>query len=283
MDFILLKHGKSNQKSSIPKGIHSLISDITREILRHQPDNLYEFIANYLESLLIVRENTKIANQVIGRLFETNMAISDIASQTGIHSEQAKFSINNIFDNFDQHVKSGCSSSWEDEKFIAKLIAEFNVDAEKADKMKNIIDSAYRSYAYNWLSCQTSVSSRTSSDLPDWQDSVKTTLDFYKIAEPNQAEMDRAAVIIQKIYRGYASRKSMSKNKLSNLDACAIKIQSAFRGYSVRKSMGSFVLEKKQLSRIDFNSSPASINDNSDKIVGGFGGDLITHILENIK
>lgn len=57
MNFILHKHNKTSNWFGIPDGLTDLLSDITREILREQPDNIYEFTAEYLEAMLIIREH----------------------------------------------------------------------------------------------------------------------------------------------------------------------------------------------------------------------------------
>ncbi|CAG4935958.1 unnamed protein product [Colias eurytheme] len=49
---------------TLPEGLKELMSDITREVLRAQPQNVYGFIATYLSALLDVRKNISIASQV---------------------------------------------------------------------------------------------------------------------------------------------------------------------------------------------------------------------------
>ncbi|XP_045512241.1 sperm surface protein Sp17-like isoform X2 [Pieris brassicae] len=56
---------------SPPVGLQELMSDITREVLRAQPQNIYSFIANYLETLLEVRNNISIAADICNNLNES--------------------------------------------------------------------------------------------------------------------------------------------------------------------------------------------------------------------
>lgn len=44
------------QCPKVPDGLKELMSDISREVLRDQPENIYEFIADYLEEMEIERE-----------------------------------------------------------------------------------------------------------------------------------------------------------------------------------------------------------------------------------
>lgn len=58
MNFILHKHNTENHHVKMPDGLKELLSDISREVLRSQPDDPYDFIANYLETLMVVREES---------------------------------------------------------------------------------------------------------------------------------------------------------------------------------------------------------------------------------
>ncbi|CAK1541992.1 unnamed protein product [Leptosia nina] len=56
----------------VPKGLQELMSDISREVLRAQPKNVYSFIANYLHALLEVRDNIYIADEVCNDIVESS-------------------------------------------------------------------------------------------------------------------------------------------------------------------------------------------------------------------
>lgn len=63
MNFILHKHNTENHHVKLPDGLKELLSDISREVLRDQPENPYEYIANYLEAMLVVREESLSENK----------------------------------------------------------------------------------------------------------------------------------------------------------------------------------------------------------------------------
>jgi len=46
----------SNTKLRVPKGFQNILEGLSREILRHQPENAFEFGCKYFEQLLKVRE-----------------------------------------------------------------------------------------------------------------------------------------------------------------------------------------------------------------------------------
>lgn len=45
----------SNTKLRVPQGFQTLLEMLSREILRDQPENIYEYAANYFEGLLTSR------------------------------------------------------------------------------------------------------------------------------------------------------------------------------------------------------------------------------------
>lgn len=73
MNFLLHKYNNESQPVHIPNGLKELMSDIGREVLREQPPDIYTFVADYLESLLVVREESqsKTTNDYnfVGRFF----------------------------------------------------------------------------------------------------------------------------------------------------------------------------------------------------------------------
>lgn len=45
------------QSIKVPDGLKELMFDISREVLRDQPENINEFIADYLEEMVLKREH----------------------------------------------------------------------------------------------------------------------------------------------------------------------------------------------------------------------------------
>lgn len=57
MNYLMFQHSGEGQFLKVPDGLKELMSDISREVLRDQPENIYEFIADYLEEMEIAREH----------------------------------------------------------------------------------------------------------------------------------------------------------------------------------------------------------------------------------
>ena len=49
----------SNTKLRVPRGFQNLLEGLAREVLRSQPEELYEFGAQYFENLIKQREGKK--------------------------------------------------------------------------------------------------------------------------------------------------------------------------------------------------------------------------------
>lgn len=57
-NFLLHKHCKPDEQFRRPEGLTELLCDITREVLREQPDCVFTFCADYLDAMLRTREQT---------------------------------------------------------------------------------------------------------------------------------------------------------------------------------------------------------------------------------
>lgn len=52
----------SNTKLRVPKGFQNILEGLAREVLRNQPENIYEFGSKYFEQLLAVRDGKTKSN-----------------------------------------------------------------------------------------------------------------------------------------------------------------------------------------------------------------------------
>lgn len=57
MNYLMFQQSGDRRFPQIPDGLKQLMSDISREVLREQPKNIYEFIADYLEEMQLAREH----------------------------------------------------------------------------------------------------------------------------------------------------------------------------------------------------------------------------------
>ncbi|XP_060831753.1 LOW QUALITY PROTEIN: FK506-binding protein 5-like [Bombus pascuorum] len=99
MNLVLQTHG-AKHIYKVPEGLRELCTDISREVLRSQPANLIAFIADYVDTLLITRENTKVAVKVVNNILLESQAILCILYRTGFTLEQIAVAAPRIQVNF---------------------------------------------------------------------------------------------------------------------------------------------------------------------------------------
>ncbi|XP_019886903.2 uncharacterized protein LOC105278505 [Ooceraea biroi] len=87
MNALLQKH-QARHVYRVPEGLSELCSDIAREVLRSQPRNIYCFVADYVEALLMTRENAKVAVRVVNNILLGSQAIVGILHRSGLSLEQ---------------------------------------------------------------------------------------------------------------------------------------------------------------------------------------------------
>lgn len=93
----------------VPNGLRELLSDISREVLRSQPEDTYTFIADYLDALLITRENARVAAQFVQHMSDAAEIIANLLDRTGMSREEADITVSKI---------QACFRSWREKKGI---------------------------------------------------------------------------------------------------------------------------------------------------------------------
>ena len=110
MDFMLLGHRKKSLVVTVPDGLKELMADISREVLRSQPENMELFIADYLEAMLLTRELFYVAEQTVEDVIEAGIQIKELLQQCGISLPQAESAVQVIREEFRKNIpniKSG--------------------------------------------------------------------------------------------------------------------------------------------------------------------------------
>lgn len=209
--FILHKHSASDSDHVVqmPEGLKELMVDITREVLRDQPTNIYEYISDYLEAMLVTRENALVAEHTVDCILDCCFNISDLLQRTGISREKADKSANVIRGVFKAHiakVERGCEEpeTLKEKDILKRLVKEIGLTEKEAIKAKEIIDVSFNNYFYRKIDVQKKL--RLASKCC-WKDSAERTLYIYNKSKPSQSEISRAAVTIQSAYRGYYERR----------------------------------------------------------------------------
>jgi len=198
-----------------PDGLLELMADMTREVLRHQPENIFEFLADYLDALRITRDKLQTMKKLSSRLknqfekvtielltkngFDEGLSrkmVGIIASKLENSSSEANETFRQrsaVANRNDQHNSCFVVDTAKEE--LIKICDLTTAEVQQLDRILKSCEKMFRhqelmrkivEYDYDWIN-----------------DTVEGTLDYYrkrrKMLVAN--EMERAAVIIQKAYR----------------------------------------------------------------------------------
>lgn len=155
MNFILHKHQTENHIVSTPDGLRELLDDISREVLRCQPVNIYKFIADYLDAMLITREHATITQHTLNSIISLSMTIADLLQGIGISVEKSKKSASIIEASLKKHIgntDSGDSLAKNslviERDIFLELIEVCQFSKDDVHCVRKIIQSCFKNYYF---------------------------------------------------------------------------------------------------------------------------------------
>ncbi|KZC03922.1 hypothetical protein WN55_00102 [Dufourea novaeangliae] len=208
MDVMLQEHG-AKHVYKVPEGLRELCSDISREVLRSQPENLYAFIAEYVDTLLITRENTKVAVKVVNNILLGSQAILCILYRAGFSLEQIAVAAPRIQQAFREYldaidVQAVCQGATCDEQSrisIRSILEATGSTRKDAERAATVIQAAFRGHYER-------IALNEAQGKIQWQRAVTNTLEILKKAGATQVEISKAARHVKFAYRGYYTRRN---------------------------------------------------------------------------
>lgn len=222
----------------IPKGLQDLMSDISREVLRNQPVKLYDFIAEYLEAMLITRENIFVGQHVVDYVIDNSLLTSEIIENMDVELEKAKQAaivIQRAIRKYHlKRIRDTEENNFSEREVVENLMEECGFTEKEALGAKEIIENAFKHYYYRSVSGENRISYSSDSEVK-WNEAAENTLKRYRKSGPLPHEMARAAVSIQAAYKGYYTRKNLKRNE--ELEKSAVKIQALYKGHRTRKML----------------------------------------------
>ncbi|XP_011500445.1 PREDICTED: titin-like [Ceratosolen solmsi marchali] len=138
----------------IPDGLHELCADISMEVLRIQPDDIYSFVANYLDILLITRENTKFAVKIVRDIVLNSEQIVEVLSSSGLDIKKIAAAAPRLQEAFRTYLyvvdiakkKCGCDNDELDksEISICRILKETGAPSDQARLVAKNIQAIFR-------------------------------------------------------------------------------------------------------------------------------------------
>ncbi|XP_052060997.1 glutamic acid-rich protein-like isoform X6 [Mytilus californianus] len=300
----------SNTKLRVPKGFQNVLEGLAREVLRNQPDNIYEFGAKYFEQMLAVRDETGHDPAVHGarledRFYNNDSFKSPVVDSGDPQQQDAALKIQTEFRRHDavkkvetmqeEEAALTIQSSFrghQDREKVKQMIVEKDPTQPKGEEEEVDIDltdpdveqAAIKIQAgFKGFKARKEVQTKAKSKEPEVKE---------------QTELDKAATKIQAGFRGHQARQHHKKPKEKQpeskeeevdidlndpeVEKAATKIQAGFRGHKTRKEMQSKtdvqseekVPEKKEEEEeeVDIDLNDPDVEKAAIKIQAGFKG-----------
>ncbi|XP_013169623.1 PREDICTED: uncharacterized protein LOC106119254 [Papilio xuthus] len=138
MQDLLQSQIKDSCKLALPEGLRDLMCDISREVLRARPQDLYQFIADYLAAMLVARETLTIAGHVCKGICNCGCEpeLDDELGKIGLTQEEIVEAKTIII----QYLEK---DKVKEEKLMAKLLRT-NIDKQKLPDIQKAVKAAYK-------------------------------------------------------------------------------------------------------------------------------------------
>ncbi|KAL0111929.1 hypothetical protein PUN28_013264 [Cardiocondyla obscurior] len=184
----------------VPEGLRELCTDIAREVLRSQPRNIYCFVADYAEALLITRENAKVAGKVVNNILLESQDIVDVLRRSGLSLERIARAAPRIqaafrayLDAVDARAAQVCDDATCDERSEVPLQSILMATGVPLERKKHaaIIQAAFRGYYEKTLLNEPR-------DIIQWQRPSARILEILRKTGASEAT-----------YRGYYTRRNL--------------------------------------------------------------------------
>ncbi|KAF9814540.1 hypothetical protein SFRURICE_020718 [Spodoptera frugiperda] len=174
MDDLVFPQIKDSCKIALPNGLRELMSDISREVLRYQPKDLYKFITDYLAAMLVTRDNLSVAGQICEDLSNCRceLELETELQQIGLPEadiETAKDIIVNYFAK--DHVKES--------SLLRRLMKKTIIDEDMIPAVQDAIRNAFMRH---WPQKSTVFESSSESEADSVMCAAKHTLNLYRQA-----------------------------------------------------------------------------------------------------
>ncbi|KAL3277161.1 hypothetical protein HHI36_012513 [Cryptolaemus montrouzieri] len=194
----------------VPDGLRELISDVSREVLRSQPDDLYTFIADYLDALMVTRENARVASRLIVDILQISETTAELLQKTGLKRNEANRAATVIQKKFKKFIEikhpDKIRRPQDPELIVAEILEEANISLENAENAAMIIQKAFRSFLQ-----RRDREKQLLGGMIDWRVAARSAIALYRKTGATYQEAHRAATLIKSAYKGYYQRKVMDK------------------------------------------------------------------------
>ncbi|KAK9737060.1 hypothetical protein QE152_g11007 [Popillia japonica] len=209
----------------IPEGLRELMNDISREVIRSQPTQIYTFIADYLDALMITRENARVAARLVDSIIRIGTTTVELLLETGLTKQAADRMAAIIQNAFRQYMAAkkteppsvgvdvddsieGESDEGlgEEQEIVANIMEEYGDVIENEEAAARIIQDAFRMFK-----AKHDKEKEMLSGMIDWRVAARSAMYLYRKSGVTYEEANRAATLIKAAYKGYYTRRVMKR------------------------------------------------------------------------
>lgn len=239
MNFSLYHHRKLSDIISVPKGLPELMADITKQVIKYQPQNMELFVAEYLDALVKTREFLHIAKTTVDDVLINSLQVKELMKKTNMSKEQANLCCIIIRDEFSKYLSNAQTvESIKEFDVVKRLIFDCQLDISQAKKVAKIIEVSWKFF---YQQNKTSMLNNNLHESKLKKEANDITIIIQSPSDSEAEEAEEAAIKIQSWFRGLKI-KEMEREELKLMQKSAIKIQALSRGYIQRKK---FSMSKK--------------------------------------
>ncbi|KAI4458787.1 ropporin-1-like protein [Holotrichia oblita] len=208
----------------VPEGLRELMSDISREVIRSQPTHIYTFIADYLDALMITRENARVAARLVDSIIRIGTTTVELLLETGLTKQAADRMAAIIQNAFKQYMASKKNAPsqlgtelavsiegegdelGEEQEMVATIMEEYGERIENEEAAARIVQNAFRMFK-----ARHDKEKQMLSGIIDWRVAARSAIYLYRKSGVTYEEANKAATLIKAAYKGYYTRRIMKR------------------------------------------------------------------------
>ncbi|XP_066907314.1 probable inactive protein kinase DDB_G0270444 [Halyomorpha halys] len=157
MNYTLQLHS-NNRTYPVPRGLHDLMADIAREVLRHKPMQIEKFIYKYLDSLMRIKRVAKGVVPEVDKTISTAAKKTQMLYDLGLTSDQADAAASKLQALVRGHMarkqfkdlidrKDSCKINYHDVSYVtSKILKKYNLTPTQANSICTKIQAAFRGW-----------------------------------------------------------------------------------------------------------------------------------------
>ncbi|VEN43100.1 unnamed protein product [Callosobruchus maculatus] len=208
---VMLQRHSARYIYVVPEGLKELMSDISREVLRVQPENIYMFVADYLDALMITRENARVAARLVQSITEITTTTCEFLEEAGMERLEADRVVSVVRATFQKQLQPEALGApppeeIEEANMVLQILDEAQISAEKGEAAARIIQRAFRNFKQ-----RRAMERELLSGMIDWRVAARSAIYLYRKTGVTNEEANRAATLIKAAYKGYYTRRFMRR------------------------------------------------------------------------